>query len=50
MKQFSIRLATSMSLGLLSAVVFTGCTTVPETGRRQMNFMTPGDEMKLGFS
>jgi metalloendopeptidase OMA1, mitochondrial len=39
-----------MSLVLLSAVVFTGCTTVPETGRRQINFMSPGDEMKLGFS
>lgn len=35
---------------LLAAVVFTGCTTVPETGRRQLNFMTPGDEMRLGFS
>jgi predicted Zn-dependent protease len=35
---------------LLTAVVFTGCTTVPETGRRQLNFMSPGAEMQLGFS
>ncbi|MEY4387145.1 MAG: hypothetical protein RLY20_2428 [Verrucomicrobiota bacterium] len=28
----------------------TGCTTVPETGRRQLNFMSPGDEMRLGLS
>jgi predicted Zn-dependent protease len=35
---------------LLAAVVFTGCTTVPETGRKQMNFLTPADEMQLGFT
>lgn len=27
-----------------------GCTTVPETGRRQFNFMSPQEEMTLGFS
>lgn len=35
---------------LLAVVMLAGCTTVPETGRRQFNFMTPGDEMQLGFS
>jgi predicted Zn-dependent protease len=44
------RAVTSLLLVLSLALVFTGCTTVPETGRRQLNFMTPSDEMKLGFS
>lgn len=35
---------------MLAAVVFTGCTTVSETGRHQLNFMSSGDEMKMGFS
>ena len=39
-----------MLLVLLITTIFTGCTTVPETGRRQLNFMTPNDEMQLGFS
>jgi predicted Zn-dependent protease len=50
MKQIFSRLLTGVPLVLLVVVAFTGCTTVPETGRRQLNFMTPGDEMKLGFS
>jgi len=36
------------SVALLLLV--TGCTTVPETGRRQFNFMSPKEEMTLGFS
>jgi len=35
---------------LLSAVVFTGCTTVPETGRTQLNILSPSDEMQMGIS
>src|SRR5438128_3545333 len=27
-----------------------GCSTVPETGRRQINFIPPGEEMQLGLS
>src|SRR5216117_1710046 len=27
-----------------------GCTTVPETGRRQLNLMPPAEEMQLGLS
>ncbi len=27
-----------------------GCNTVPETGRKQFNFMSQGEEMQLGFS
>jgi predicted Zn-dependent protease len=31
-------------------LLVTGCQTVPETGRRQFNFMSPQQEMQLGFS
>ncbi len=34
----------------VSALILTGCTTVPETGRKQLNFMSPGEEMKLGLT
>lgn len=34
----------------VAALILTGCTTVPETGRRQLNFMSPGEEMKLGLT
>ena len=50
MKQIPSRLAAGVLLVLSACVFFTGCTTVPETGRRQFNFMTPGDEMQLGLS
>jgi metalloendopeptidase OMA1, mitochondrial len=29
---------------------WSGCTTVPETGRRQLMLLSPQEEMKLGFS
>ncbi|HSH93710.1 MAG TPA: M48 family metallopeptidase [Roseimicrobium sp.] len=35
---------------LALVLVLTGCTTVSETGRRQFNVMSPGEEMQLGFS
>lgn len=50
MKSLSARIFTSVSLLLLAAVALTGCTTVPETGRRQFNFMSPADEMQMGYS
>src|SRR6059036_1765099 len=31
-------------------VALAGCTTVPETGRRQMNLMPPAEEMQLGLT
>ena len=43
MKTLPARIFTSVSLLLLAAVAFTGCTTVPETGRLQFNFMTPAE-------
>jgi len=50
MQNILIRVSLSLSLVLFAVWSLTGCTTVPETGRRQLNFMTPGDEMKLGLS
>lgn len=35
---------------IVGIAVWVGCTTVPETGRRQFNMMSPGEEMQLGFS
>lgn len=49
MKNISSCIAAGALTSLL-ALIFTGCTTVSETGRRQMNFMSPGAEMQLGFS
>ncbi len=34
----------------LMAGVLIGCTTVPETGRRQINFIPQGEEMQLGLT
>ena len=34
--------------GLLA--LFSGCTTVPVTGRSQLNLMSPGQEMQLGLT
>src|ERR1043166_9671523 len=31
-------------------VALAGCTTVPETGRRQLNLMPPAEEMQLGLT
>lgn len=50
MQNLLSRTLASLSLAMLAAVVFTGCTTVSETGRHQLNFMSSGDEMKMGFS
>ena len=36
-------LAVSLALG-------NGCTTVPVTGRSQLNLMSPGQEMQLGLT
>jgi len=39
-----------LCLFCLVGVGLTGCTTVPETGRRQINFIPSGEEMQLGLS
>ena len=37
-------------LSILSALLLTGCSTVPVTGRSQLNLMSPGQEMQLGLT
>jgi len=55
MKQF-VQLASrlvrpALALGLVAfALVFAGCSTVPVTGRSQLNLMSSGEEMKLGLT
>jgi metalloendopeptidase OMA1, mitochondrial len=46
------RLNQFLLCGSLAALVaiFTGCTTVPVTGRSQLNLMSPGQEMQLGLT
>lgn len=46
-----LRRALILSGAILGIGFFTvSCTTVPETGRKQFNFMSPGEEMQLGLS
>jgi len=40
----------TLALVWLLAVAFASCTTVPETGRRQLNLLSPGEEMQLGLT
>lgn len=37
-------------LSVVAIVVLIGCTTVTETGRRQLNLISPAQEMQLGLS
>ncbi|MBI3417627.1 MAG: M48 family metallopeptidase [Verrucomicrobia bacterium] len=49
--QISLRRRLFVFAVLISTGFFdVSCTTVPETGRRQFNFMSPGEEMQLGLS
>lgn len=50
MKLSFLRMLNSFCLLTVCAVTFIGCTTVPESGRRQVNFLTPSDEMQMGVS
>ena len=43
------RINSTVALVLLSAMLWTGCTTVPETGRSQLNLMSQAEEMQLGL-
>ncbi|HTH48486.1 MAG TPA: M48 family metallopeptidase [Candidatus Limnocylindria bacterium] len=42
------RLFQGLLISLVS-LVLAGCTTVNETGRKQLNMFSPGEEMQLGF-
>jgi predicted Zn-dependent protease len=37
-------------VAVTALAVWISCTTVPETGRRQFNMMSPGEEMQLGYT
>jgi len=37
-------------IGLASLLLCSGCTTVPVTGRHELNLVSSGDEMQLGLS
>ncbi len=50
MKNRWFRLSAVSLCTALVATFITGCTTVPETGRKQFNFMNAQEEMKLGFT
>lgn len=42
--------STSLMAFLMSAVLWTGCSTVPVTGRSQLNLMSESQEMQLGLT
>src|SRR5690349_4714141 len=39
-----------VAAAIASLLFSTGCSTVPVTGRKQVNFISAGDETKLGLS
>lgn len=45
-----LRQSLALMAMLLSAAVWSGCSTVPVTGRSQLNFMSPASEMELGLA
>src|SRR6266436_4817325 len=48
---FDLRLSLSAALfTALSLILFQSCTTVPVTGRHELNLVSSGDEMQLGLS
>jgi predicted Zn-dependent protease len=50
MKRLDLGWTRCLSLVWVSAFLWVGCETVPETGRKQLNIMSPGEEMKLGLT
>jgi len=50
MKIFHFRFFFWLGTAGLTVGFLMGCRTVPETGRRQLNFMSSGEEMQLGLS
>jgi len=50
MRDMLLRSCKVIGVLVVSVFVLVGCTTVPETGRRQVNFLSPADEMQMGFS
>jgi metalloendopeptidase OMA1, mitochondrial len=50
MKNILARLFPMAAAVILSAVIFSGCTTVPVTGRSQFNLTSQSEEMELGLT
>jgi metalloendopeptidase OMA1, mitochondrial len=48
MKVRSFKLRGQAALAVLGTLLLAGCTTVTETGRSQLNLVSPDEEMKLG--
>src|SRR5262245_14314262 len=39
-----------LTIGIVSTLLLTSCTTEPITGRKQLNFVGAGDETQLGIT
>ena len=50
MKRKSYLLLICLAVPAVLGLGFFGCSTVPETGRKQLNLISPDEEMKLGLS
>jgi predicted Zn-dependent protease len=50
MKKHLIRFASALVASLLVSVVFSGCATVPVTGRSQLRLVSADQEMQLGLT
>lgn len=50
MNLISIRRLAALGVAVAFAGLFSGCGTVPVTGRSQLNLMSPGQEMQLGLT
>lgn len=50
MKKLWTRPQTGLALGLAVSLLVSGCTTVPVTGRRELNFVSADQEMQLGLT
>lgn len=50
MKYLRIRFVGLATLGAAMLFILAGCSTVPVTGRRQLNLVSAGEEMQLGLS
>jgi metalloendopeptidase OMA1, mitochondrial len=47
---FCVKPPVALLVLVLSATLWSGCSTVPVTGRSQLNLMSPGQEMELGLT
>lgn len=50
MKTIYSKSGVALGVALVGIAIFSGCGTVPVTGRSQLNLMSPGQEMQLGLT